>query len=196
MALPRALRVLLLVALLPALAGCNFSDWYNQRGTVVVELAPVGPTGTALSDFQSLKVAIYGVSMKKQGGLEPNEYTFGDAPLVVDLVAHGRAGTRVPLVENKTNLRSFESVTVRLELVEAITAAGRSLPGCHPGQPVESRPCVSTPVNGAYRAERLFSPPRGGSLTFGFPLAVQYNAPVNEYYIQIVPDAVTLEADD
>lgn len=196
MALPRALRVLAVVALVPALAGCSFSDWWNLRGTVEVELAPQGPSGTALSNFQSLQIAVYGVSMKKAGSVEPYEFSFGEDPLLVDLVATGKAGTRIPMVTNKTNLREFESVTIRIEVVEAISASGRSLPACHPGQPVESRPCVSTPVNGAYRIERPFSAPRGGTATFVFPIAVQYDQPTDEYYIQSDGALAQIIADD
>lgn len=196
MALPRAFSLLVLVALLPALAGCSFSDWYHQRGTAYVELAPQGPAGTALGDFKKLSVAVYGVSMKKVGSVQPYEFAFGDSPLVVDLVEHGKARTTVPLVENVTNLRAFEWVTVRIDVVEALDAAGKPVPGCHPGQPVASRPCVSTPVNGAYRAERAFSPPRGGEVTFRFPLAVQFDAQGDEYYIQMDPDAVEIVSDD
>lgn len=196
MAFPRLARALLVLALVPALAGCSFSDWYHQRGTVYVELAPQGPAGTALGDFQKLTIAVYGVSMKKIATVEPYEFSFGDSPLLVDLVQHGRAGTTLPLVENKTNLRAFESVTIRIDVVEAVDASGRSVPGCHPGQPVASRPCVSTPVNGAYRAERQFSPPRGGEATFLLPLGVQFAADVNEYYIQLDPDAVDITTKD
>jgi hypothetical protein len=196
MARPRALSLLVLVALLPALAGCSFSDWYHQRGTVYVELAPEGPAGTALGDFQKLRIAVYGASLKKVGSVDPYEFGYGDSPLVVDLVEHGRAGTTVRLVENVTNLRAFETVTVRIDVVEALDAGGKAIPGCHPGQPVPSRPCVSTPVNGAYRAERQFSPPRGGEITFLFPLSVQFNAQANEYYIQMNPDAIELISDD
>jgi hypothetical protein len=194
MALPRALRVLLVLALVPALAGCNFADWYKQRGTVYVELAP--QAAGAISDFRVLKVAVYGVSLKKLGGVEPYEFAFTEAPLIVDLVQTSKAGQTIPLVENKTNLRAFESVTIRVDVAEAIDASGKSLPGCHPGQPVESRPCVSTPVNGAYRVERSFSPPRGGSATFYVPLGVQFTASANEYFIQLDPNAVRIETDE
>ena len=194
MALPRAFRVLLLVALVPALAGCSFQDWYKQQGTVHVALAP--QTGGSLTDFQTLKLAVFGVSLKKVGGVEPYEFGFGENPLVVDLVQTAKAGTTIPLVENKTNLRAFESVTVRVDVVEAIDASGKSIPGCHPGQPVASRPCVSTPVNGAYRVERSFSPPRGGEATFYFPLGVQFSQSANEYFIQLDPTAVRIETDE
>lgn len=196
MALPRAFRVLLVLALVPALAGCSFPDWYKQRGTVYVELAPQGVAGTALGDFKKLTIGIHGVSLKKAGGVEPYEFAFGESPLLVDMVEAGKAKRTFPLVENKTNLRAFESVTVRIEFIEAIDAAGKSLPGCHPGQPVASRPCVSTPVNGAYRAERQFSPPRGGEITFQFPLSVQFSPGANEYYIQMNPDAIQLVSSD
>jgi hypothetical protein len=196
MALPRAFSLLVLVALLPALAGCSFTDWYKQRGTVYIELAPEGSAGTALGDFRKLTIAVYGVSLKKVGSVEPYEFSFGESPLLVDLVERGRAGTTVPLAENVTNLRAFETVTVRIDVVEALDAGGKGVPGCHPGQPVPSRPCVSTPVNGAYRAERQFSPPRGGDVTFRFPLSVQFDASANEYYIQMDPDAIQLIAND
>lgn len=194
MALPRALRVLLVLALVPALAGCSFPDWYKQRGTVYVSLDP--QTSDALNDFQSLKIVVFGVSMKKLGGVEPYEFSFGDSPLIVDLVQTARSDEIIPLVENKTNLRAFESVTVRVDVAEALDASGRTVPGCHPGQPVASRPCVSTPVNGAYRIDRSFSPPRGGSVTFYLPLGVQFNSGANEYFIQLDPNAARIEPDD
>lgn len=196
MAVPRALRVLVLLALVPALAGCSFPDWYKQRGTVYVDLAPLAATDTAINEFQSLKVQVFGVSLKKLGVVEPYEFTFGQPALVVDLVKEARAGAKVPMVVNKTNLRAFESVTVRLDVVEAVTASGATIPGCHPGQPVASRPCVSTPTNGAYRIERQFSPPRGGEIRFEFPLLVHFNAAVNEYYIATDPERVDFVVDE
>lgn len=196
MALPRALRVMLVVALVPALAGCNFSDWWNLRGTVYVELTPVGSAKSEIGDFRALKIAVYGVSLKKAGAVEPYEFSFGTDPLIIDMVGLGKSGDRVRLVENVTNLREFESVTIRIEVVDAVDASGKTLPACHPGQPVASRPCVSTPVNGAYRIERNFSPPRGGSATFVFPIAVQFDQPSNEYYIQSDPTAAEVLTDD
>ena len=184
MAFPRALRVLLVLALVPSLAGCSFSDWWNLKGTVYVDLAPQAPGKSSINDFRTLKVAVHGVSLKKAGAVDPYEFSYGTEPLIVDMVAAGKAGNRIRMVENKTTLREFESVTVRIEVIDAVDASGKTLPACHPGQPVASRPCVSTPVNGAYRIERDFSPPRGGTATFVFPLAVHYSQDSNEYFIQ------------
>lgn len=195
MAPSRVVLLALLVAT-PALAGCNFADWYNQRGTVKVELVAVGADQSAIEDFETLKIAVYGVSLKQAGSIQTQEFTFGGSPLIVDLAATASADQRIPLAQTTLSLRQVESVTLRIEVVEAVDASGTVLPACHPGEPVESRPCVSTPRNGAYREEnRPFSAERGGTIVYGFPLAVQYDQPTNEYYIQTDPEFATLVAE-
>lgn len=192
MAPSRAMQVLLVLVATSALAGCNVKNWYNQEGIVHVALAPVGPQESALNDFRSLKVGILGVSIKQLGTVSPKNYAFPDGPLMVDLVAAGRAGETIPLTQEKFNIRAIESVTITLQVLEAIDAAGKVLPNCHPGEPAESKPCVSTPINGAYRsAEKSFSVPRGGEVKFDFPLAVQYGD--REYFIQHDPSLVVIE---
>ena len=195
MAVRRALLFTLIV-LLPAFAGCNFKDWYNQNGTVEIALKPLGTTNTSLGDFRVLKIAVYDVTVKQVDSLNPLSFTFSPdpahlTPLPVDLVATGKAGQLVPLASFHTNLRAIASVTIHIDVVEAVDAAGRSLPGCHPGS--HPKPCVSTPGDLSYRAEeKAFSPPRGGSIVFGFPLAVRAGG--GEYFIQYDATQASLDS--
>lgn len=177
--------VLLTLTLTASLAGCNVRDWWDLRGDFHVEVRPLSSSQSAIGDFQKLTLAIQEVSLKQEGELNAHLFGYGDEPLLVDMVELGEKGLALPVVETNRIIRPMTSVTVRLYVVEAIDAQGRSLPACFPGQPVESRPCVSTPINGAYTLDTVpFSPPRGGSVTFSFPLAVQYSASAREYYIQ------------
>ena len=170
----RLLLVTLLV-LTPALAGCNFQDWYNQNGTVVIELVPQGPTNTSLTDFRSLKIAVYGVSVKQLLAANPKEFSYGESPLVVDFVSTGMRGERVPLATFKQNIRPVDSVTLRLDIVEAVDAQGRSLPVCREGSTEPTTfPCFFLPDRGIFQlTEPDFGPPRGGTVVFGFPLEVR-----------------------
>lgn len=192
-AVRRALVPLLLVIVLPAFAGCNVKDWYNQNGTVEIDMKPMGTSNTSLGDFRVLKIAVYDVTAKQIDSANPQSFSFtsgGQAPLIVDLV--GKAGQAIPLASFHTNLRAIESVTIHIDVVEAVDAAGKSLPGCHPGQPVVSKPCVATPADLGYRAaEKSFSPPRGGKVVFGFPLAVRAGG--GEYFIQYDPTQATID---
>ena len=162
-----------LLAAVP-LAGCNFKDFYNQNGTFHVVLVPQGPENSSLTDFRSLKVAIYGVSVRQQLNIQSKEFSFGDAPLVVDFLDKALKGERVPLATGKMSLRAVDNVTVRLDVIEAVDAQGKDVPTCYEGEPVEAFPCFYMPTNNAYRlTEPQFAPPRGGTVTFGFPLAVK-----------------------
>lgn len=169
----QALAVACLLAAVP-LAGCNFKDFYNQNGTFHVVLVPQGPENSSITDFRSLKVAIYGVSVRQQLNIQSKEFSFGDAPLVVDFLDKALKGERVPLATGKMSLRAVDNVTVRLDVIEAVDAQGNDVPTCYEGEPVEAFPCFFMPANNAYRlAEPQFAPPRGGTVTFGFPLAVK-----------------------
>lgn len=193
----RPLLLATMVVATSALAGCNLRDWWDIQGTIKVTIVPQGPTNTSLDDFKTLKIALYGVSLKQTGNIDTMEFSYGDDPLIIDMVARGRAGESVQVAETKASLRAIESVTIHIEVVDAVDAAGKSLPACHPGEPVASRPCVSTPKNGAYRlTEVSFSPPRGGEVTYGFPLAVLLNPRANEYFIQADPAKVDLVKDE
>lgn len=188
--------VLLVVALSTSLAGCNVRDWWDLKGTYQVDARPLSPSESAIGDFQKLTLAISEVSLKQEGELTPHLFGFGDDPLLLDMVDLGTKGESVPLAKTTRIIRPMTAVTVRLYVVEAIDAQGRSLPACFPGEPVESRPCVSTPVNGAYRLDTVpWSAPRGGSATFLFPIAVQYSASANEYYIQADDAKIVLQSD-
>ena len=174
MVAPRGALALALVLLAVPLAGCNFRDFYNQEGTFHVVLVPQGPENSSLTDFRSLKIAIYGVSVRQQLTVQSKEFSFGDTPLVVDFLETALKGERVPLATGKQNLRAVDNVTLRLDVIEALDAQGKTIPTCHEGEPVERFPCFYMPDNNAYRlGEPQFAPPRGGSVTFGFPLAVQ-----------------------
>ncbi|HWH09024.1 MAG TPA: hypothetical protein VNX21_07470 [Candidatus Thermoplasmatota archaeon] len=174
MAAPRHAVALACLLLAAPLAGCNFKDFYNQMGTFHVVLVPQGPENSSLTDFRSLKIAVYGVSLRQQLTLQPKEFSFGEAPLVVDFLEAGLKGERIPLATGKMNLRAVDNVTLRLDVIEAVDAQGKDIPTCYEGEPVESFPCFYMPTNNAYRLqEPQFAPPRGGTVTFGFPLAVK-----------------------
>lgn len=194
MGLRRALPILL-VLLLPAFAGCNAKDWYNQMGTVQVDLAPQGATNTSLNEFRTIKVAIYGVTVKQYLAADAKQFSFGANPLVIDLVEKGRAGERVTLAEFKVNLRAVESVTVHLDVVEAVDAGGESLQICRLQDTVEKWPCFFMPDNNAFRYdEKSFSPPRGGEAVVAFPLAVKYATQGRkaQYYLDTPADLVEI----
>ncbi len=182
---PRKWLVLAVVVVaLPSLAGCNLKDWWDINGTFRVEVSTGNNANSRIGDFQSLKLGIYDLSLKQEGEVNPALFAFRDEPLVIDMVRMGREGGTMPVIETVRSLRPVTAVTIRVSVIEAIDATGKSLPACFPNQPVESRPCVSTPLNGAYRIDdQPFSPPRGGSATFVFPILVKYAANVNEYFI-------------
>lgn len=194
MALRRAL-LLALLALTPALAGCNAKDWYNQQGTVSVELVSLGGAETSIDNFRSIRVALYGVSIKQVGAVNTKEFSFGDQPPIVDLVELAKTGETVPLAEFKFNLRAIESVTVYINILEAVDAAGNSMQICRPEDTVEKWPCFFMPSNGAFRYDqKSFSPPRGGSIEVGFPLEVLYatQGSKSQYFLAIDPDHIRL----
>lgn len=192
MVAPRRVLLFALVLVLPAFAGCNVNNWMKQQGEVKVFLAPQGPQKSALNNFQKLKVAVLGVSLKPADSIQTKEFTFGTDPLVVDMVDKGTHNARVQLAQTTLSLRAIETITVRIDVTEAVDSTGKELPVCHPGEPVASRPCVSIPANGAYRIEgKPFSTTRGGVVDANFPLAILFDAPSNEYYIQADPALFT-----
>ncbi|GEM_PF-3887667 len=184
-----ALLALVLVAT-PMLAGCNFQQWARQEGTVNVFVAPLSPAKSNANDFQRLKVGIIGVSIKQVGSIDTKEFTYGSDPKIIDLVAAGRSGEKSKVASTVIPIRAVESVTVRIEVEDAVDAAGKTIPSCHPGEPVTSKPCISTPANGAYRIqEKPVAIPRGGAVDAYFPLAVLFDSASNEYFIQADPAA-------
>lgn len=184
----RALVLALVVLVTPMLAGCNFQQWAKQEGTVSIFIAPVSPSQSQSNDFQHLKIGILGVSIKQVNVLDPREFTYGNDPKIIDLVAGGAKGEKTKVASTSLPIRAVESVTVRIEIEDAVDASGKAIPGCHPGEPVPSKPCVSTPANGAYRIqEKPVAIPRGGAVDAYFPLAVLYDKASNEYFIQSDP---------
>lgn len=196
MALRRALLLALLV-LTPALAGCNVKDWYNQRGTVHVELVSLGGANTSLDHFRSITVVLYGVSVKQLGSVDSKEFSFGEQPPTVDLVQMAKSGAPRPLAEFTVSLRAVERVTVYLEVIEAVDAAGNSIQVCRLEDTVEKWPCFFMPSNGSFRYDaKTFSPPRGGSIDVGFPLEVKYaqRGTKSQYYLDNDPNQIRLES--
>lgn len=184
------------------LAGCNLQDWYNQRGWVDVQLAPQGPRNTSLDEFQRIGLAVFGVTVRQDGVAIPQTFTFGEEPLLFDLVEKGKAGERVPLARFKTSLRATAEVTIRMAVVEVIDAAGQPMQVCRIDDTVRSWPCFFVPDNDAYTYEdKPFAPPRGGEVVVGFPAAVKFTRPPNagpsdpraQYYIDADPALIRLE---
>src|SRR5581483_11883587 len=126
-----ALLALVLVAT-PMLAGCNFQQWARQEGTVNVFVAPLSPAKSNANDFQRLKVGIIGVSIKQVGSIDTKEFTYGSDPKIIDLVAAGRSGEKSKVASTVIPIRAVESVTVRIEVEDAVDAAGKTIRSCHP----------------------------------------------------------------
>ena len=195
----RTVLVLSTLLFTPVLAGCSIADWYNQNGTVRIELAIQGPEGSAIDELRSVKVAIYGISLK-QVNAQPIHFAFEEGgepqPLLVDLVEEQKGDARVPLTEFKTNLLATERVAIRIVTFEAISAAGESLEICNLEDEVERFPCFYQPANSALLyEERPFAPPRGGEVVVGFPVAVAFaqQGSASEYYLVADPSKIVLE---
>lgn len=197
MAFPRKALFLALLVLTPLTAGCNVKDWYNQNGTVTLELNVLGPKNTSLDNLRSVKVAIYGATVRQFSSADARHFTYPtNDPKIVDLVQKGKDGERVPIANFKISIRAVESVTVRMEVFEAIDAAGNALEICRLRDKPERFPCFFIPDNSAYQYyEKPFAPPRGGEVVVGFPLAIKYAARgrVSEYYISTPAEEIVLE---
>lgn len=181
---------------MPAFAGCSFQDWYNQNGTVRIELHVPTGEGTRIDEFRSLRVAVYGISLR-QLQAQPQHFAFEPDPLVVDLVQTAKEGDRVPMAQFKTNLLATERVAVRMVTLEAITSTGENLEICNLETTVERFPCFYQPDNSALVYEdRPFSPPRGGEVTLGFPVIVAFEQQgrASEYFLQADPTKVIVES--
>lgn len=186
---------LFVVLMMPFFAGCNVKDWYNQNGTVRIELEVLPASESRIGEFSSLRVAIYGVSLR-QTDAEPKHFGFEPDPVIVDLVQVAKDDERVPLTEFKTNLRATDRVAVRLVTLEAITAAGESLQVCRIGDSVDRFPCFYQPNNTALLFEdRPFSPPRGGEVVVGFPVGVAFaqQGRATQYYLEADPSKIVIE---
>lgn len=190
----RALLFILLV-LTPALAGCNVKDWYNQNGTVRIQLEfPLD--GSTINEFRMVNAAVYGVSLRQTDTADPDHFTYPEGdPLVVNLVEKAKTGESVVITEFKTNLRATDRVAVRIAVYEAVTAAGESLEICRLGQAPTKYPCFYQPDNTALQYDKPFAPPRGGLVVVHFPVAVKYAQlqRASEYFLFADPDLVVLE---
>lgn len=179
-----------------ALSGCNVRDWYNQEGWVAIDLVVDSGRNTTIDQFRSIKAALYGVSLAQADVADQKHFTYGEQPLILDLVEKARKEERVRLTEFKTNLRQTERVAVRMVVFEAIDAAGNPMPICRLNQDVEKFPCFYQPDNAALLYdEKSFSPPRGGEIVVGFPIAVQFatQGRAAEYFLYADPGLVTLD---
>jgi hypothetical protein len=172
---PSPARFALLAALVvatPVLAGCNLKDWYNQLGDVKIFLAPVGPSNSSIADFRTLQIAIYGVSVKQVLIVDPKDFTYASPP-VTDLVAAGARGERTQIAQVKETIRPIESVTVTLDVVQALDAQGKSVPVCREGQAITGNPCFFLDAQGFIRfSDRNIPISRGNVEDFTMPLQV------------------------
>lgn len=196
MAAPRPLLLALLLVATPLLAGCNAKDWYDHRGQVYLEVMPVKGENSSIDSFQTLRVALYGASVKQVGSIDTHEYTWGDSPLVVDLAELARKGEGVPITSFRMSLRAIESVTLRLDVLEAVDARGKNLQVCRIGDTVREWPCFFMPDNGAFRySDKAIPIPRGGTIEVHFPLEVKYTTrdTRSQYYLDTDPSKIVLE---
>lgn len=187
-----------LVLLMPALAGCNFKDWYNQEGYVAVDFMVDTGANSTLDHFRSIKAAIYGVSIRQFDSADAKHFTFGEQPLIVDLVEMGNEDKRERLAEFKTNIRRTDTVLLRVVVFEAIDAAGNSMEICRLDDPDVKFPCFYQPDNAALvYDEKSFSPPRGGTVVVGFPVTVHFatQGRAQEYFLFPDPGHVEITVD-
>lgn len=185
---PVILAVLLVLAV--SLSGCNAQDWYNQQGTVRLEMAVYGEippeltTQSRIEDFERLRVTLRGGQLRQDAAASSiNSPAMSD---ILDLVALAESGERVLLLEDKVNMRGFSQAVLRLEVLDGITAAGEAIPGCERGATIEEPPCIRYDRAGTY-ARALdpaeFNVPRGGTMTIVVPVGIGYTASVNEYFL-------------
>ena len=198
---PRRALLFAILLVMPAFAGCDVKDWYNQNGTVRVQLEIQGAKGNHLDEFRSIKAAIYGVMLKQSGeSLNLKQFTFGTDPKIIDIVESGKKAESIGLTEFKTNLRATDRVAIRMAVFEAIDAAGNSMQVCKQTDTPDHFPCFYQPDDDllSFQADveqKSFAPPRGGTVIVHFPLAVKYaqQGRVAEYFLFADPALVTLE---
>lgn len=171
----RKALVFALVLVMPMFAGCNVKDWYNQEGYVSIELAVDSGKNTTIDHFKSIKAQVYGVDIKQRESSDQKHFTFGDSPLIVDLVDLAKKGESVHITEFKTNLRATEKVAIRIVVFEVFDAAGNPVEVCRLNTQPEKFPCFYQPDNAALLYdEKQFSPPRGGTVEATFPVTIQF----------------------
>lgn len=185
-----------ILLIMPAFAGCNVKDWYNMEGHVTVTMFMDTGANSTLDHFRSIKAAVYGVDLRQGSAADAKHFTFGDTPLVVDLVEMGKKGEEIALAQFKTNLRATDRVALRIVVFEVIDAAGNPMEVCRINTQPERWPCFYQPDNAALLYdEKSFSPPRGGSIDVGFPLTVHFatKGRAQQYFLYADPGLVRLD---
>ena len=175
----------LAIVLAVALSGCNLKDWYDQVGTVRVELRVVGAEESDVEQFQSLRLTVRSAQVRQQAAANPLTSAGGEA-VIHDLARMARTGERAVLLEERVNLRGFESVGLKIEVIDGVSADGETIPGCEQGVTVQEPPCIRFARQGAYPLTldpAQFRVPRGGTMVIVFPLAVHYSPQTGEYFV-------------
>lgn len=191
----RTALALAFVMFMPALAGCNIRDWYNQEGYVSLDLFMDEGANSTLDQFRSIKAAVYGATIRQLGTADAKHFTYGESPRIIDLVEMGAKDERIRVTDFKTNIRATDQVTFRVAVFEAIDAAGNNMEICRLNDSDVKFPCFYQPENAALvYNEKSFSPPRGGSIVVGFPLTVHFasQGKAQEYFLFADPGRVTL----
>lgn len=181
---PRRALLLALVVATPMLAGCNFSQWAKQEGTVNI-FVQIQPTGNMaqLNQFQYLKIGIVGANIKQVQAINGKDFSYPTDPKVVEMVEMGRQQGSIKVASTSMPIRAIEAVTVRIDGIEAKSAAGQPIDFCYPGQKGVTKPCISTPQNGAYIiGQHNIAIPRGGTIDVYFPLILDFGD--GEYFIK------------
>lgn len=180
----RPFVVALLLVLTVSLAGCSFRDWYNQEGTVTVALRAVDASDSDLESFKSLRIGFHSVQIRQLDSADPVS-DVKQPPEAYDLVRLAQTGP-VELLSERTNLRGFISVNVKIEAINGTTADGDELLGCEQGVRVEEPPCIRYAARGNYPLTldpETFRVPRGGELTVVVPIGVRFDATTNEFFL-------------
>lgn len=179
---------------MPALAGCNLKDWYDQNGTVRIQLRSISGEHSMEEQFQSVKVALYGVTLRQRDAVNPQNFAF-DGPKLVDLVALAKEGEEVGITEFKTSLLPTVRVQLKIVVIEAIDAGGVSMQVCRKEDKVARFPCFYQPPGDDLNYDKPFAPPRGGTVIVHFPVAIKYaqQGRVSEYFLFADPALVELE---
>lgn len=191
---PRRALLLALLVLMPAFAGCNVKDWYDQNGTVRIQMRSLSGDQSMVDHFQSVKVALYGVTLRQRDAVNPEFFSF-EEPKIVDLVTLAKEGEEVGITEFKTSLLPTVRVQLKIVVFEAVDAAGVSMEICRESDTPTRFPCFYQPPGDDLLYEKPFSPPRGGAVIVHFPVAVKYaqQGRVSEYFLFADPALMELE---
>lgn len=187
-----------IVLLMPAMAGCNLRDWYNQEGWVALDMFVDTGQNSTLDQFRSIKVAVHGATIRQFGSADAKHFTYGESPEIVDLVEMGKKGERLRITEFKTNLRATDVVHLQVTVFEAIDASGANMPICRLKDRDVKFPCFYQPDNPSLTFdEKPFSPPRGGTIVVGFPLTVHFatQGRAQQYFLFADPGLVDLRVE-